>query len=72
MGKKRVPIYIVYYCKALKKTGSPIVCITTKTGKEEHLKSLDLRGFNVKMAFNNAKGKPKNSGATTVLEVYVK
>jgi len=72
MGKKRVPIYIVYYCKALKKTGSPIVCITTRTGKEEHLRSLDLKGFDVRMSFNNATGNPKKSGATTVLEVFAK
>lgn len=57
-----------YYCKALKDTGKPIVIIK-KGKKSTNTNKLVMKNINIKMKFNNARGKAKKSGATTVLEI---
>lgn len=65
MSKK---IAEIYYCKSLKKTGKPIV-VKFDT-MEYNVKQIRFNDVDIKMKFNNARGKAKRSGATTVLEVY--
>lgn len=60
----------IHYCKALKKTGKPIIVKDMDSGKETNRKSIRLNNVNIVMRFENAKGKEKKRGATTVLEVY--
>lgn len=58
----------IYYCKALKKTGKPIVVVDDK-GKSTTTNLIEGYGH-YRVAFNNATGKAKASGATTILEVW--
>ena len=60
----------LWYCKARKREGNPITVIDLDTDKEKHTDSIILKNVNIRMRFNNAKGKAKKSGATTVLEVW--
>lgn len=64
------PDLIVYYCKALKKTGKPIIIRNISTGKERTTNSFSLKNVTIKMVFNNSTGSIKRRGATTVLEVF--
>ena len=60
----------LWYCKADKHTGKPIIVQDLKTGRTYNTNKIDLKNVNIRMAFNNSIGKAKSSGATTILEVY--
>lgn len=60
---------IIYYCKALKSTGKPIIVYDCDTGKERYTDKVQLTNCSINMNFKNSKGKAKRRGATTVLEV---
>lgn len=64
--------YKLYYCKSRKKTGDPIV-LEYENGERVFYNTFcrDYGRVKLSMKFNNAKGKAKKSGATTVLEVEV-
>ncbi len=68
----------LWYCKALKESGKPIMIRTFKNGKAEirntnkwQHKVYDKQGNEllIRMAFNNTTGKPKASGARSMLEI---
>ena len=60
---------IIYYCKACKGSGQPIM---VRVGKSViNTDSVKLDGVKASMKFNNSEGKVKASGATTVLEVPI-
>ena len=65
-----VVIYRLWYCKADKHTGKPIIIQDVKKGTIRKTNKVDLKNVNIRMAFNNSQGKAKSSGATTILEVY--
>lgn len=67
---KRTPDYNVWYCKANKKTGDPIIIKDMKTGKTGSSDFCIMRNVDIRMVFNNADSQAKRSGATTVLEIY--
>jgi len=65
----------VYYCKADKKTGKPVV-VTKPDGSSKNVKkwTLDLfdkegKPVRIEVEFNNSEKKARRSGATTVLKV---
>jgi hypothetical protein len=60
----------LWYCKAEKKNGKPIIVQDLENKKTYMTDHIDLKGVNIRMAFNNSSGKAKSSGATTILEVY--
>jgi len=60
----------LWYCKADKSTGKPIIVQDLVNGKTYNTNKIDLKNVNIRMAFNNSQGKAKSSGATTILEVY--
>jgi hypothetical protein len=60
----------IHYCKALKKTGKPIIVLDTDSGQEYNTDSIELKNVNIRVQFNNAKGKERKRGATTILEVF--
>lgn len=60
----------LWYCKADKKTGKPIIVQDLEKGVTYNTNKIDLKNVNIRMAFNNSVGKAKSSGATTILEVY--
>ena len=62
------PDFRMFYCKALKKTGKPIIVKDMATGKVTFRKSINMKNVNIKMNFMN--GKKNERGATTVLEVF--
>ena len=66
------PNHIVYYCMALKKTGKPIIVFDIDKKKSKNTNRVAFNNVNIRMVFNNATGKAKRSGATTILEVYKK
>jgi len=59
----------IHYCKSLKNTQKPIVVLDVATGKEITTDKVEGYGH-WRVVFNNATGKAKRSGATTVLEVW--
>ena len=59
----------IHYCKSLKKTGKPIIVIDRDTGKEINTDKIEGYGH-WKVEFNNASGKAKRNGATTMLVVW--
>ena len=59
----------LWYCKSRKKGGNPITEINLDTGEEKHVSSIRYTNVNIDMDFNNATGKAKGSGATTILNV---
>lgn len=63
-------IYRVWYCKADKASGKPIIIQDVQAGTTRNTDKIDLKNVNIRMAFNNSIGKAKSSGATTILEVY--
>lgn len=65
-----VVIYRLWYCKADKASGKPIIIQDVKKGTIRKTNKVDLKNVNIRMAFNNSQGKAKSSGATTILEVY--
>jgi len=60
----------LYYCKALKHTGKPIVVYDCETGKEKTTDKVEYTNCHMKMEFNNSTGSIKRRGATTILEVW--
>lgn len=60
----------IHYCKSLKKTGKPIIVLDTDTNKEYNTDLIEMRNVNIRVAFNNSKGKESRRGATTILEVF--
>lgn len=76
---KTAKLIETYYCKSLKDTGEPLVSTYywrdgTKDIVNGH-KSLHVKGENIdriEIVYNNATGKAKRSGASTVLKVYLK
>lgn len=74
MGQRKIskkPAFKVYYCKSLKSTGQPIVVQDMEKNSEYSTDKIEFKNVNVKMTFNNADGKAKNRGATTILEIYL-
>lgn len=59
----------LWYCKSRKKEGNPITEINLDTKEEKHVSSIRYTNVNIDMDFNNATGKAKGSGATTILNV---
>ena len=59
----------LWYCKSRKKGGNPITEINLDTKEEKHVSSIRYTNVNIDMDFNNATGKAKGSGATTILNV---
>jgi len=60
----------LWYCKADKKTGKPIIVQDLEKEITYNTDNIDLKNVNIRMSFNNAVSKAKASGATTILEVY--
>jgi len=60
----------LWYCKADKKTGKPIIVQDLEKGITYNTDKIDMQNVNIRMSFNNAVSKAKASGATTILEVY--
>lgn len=63
-------IYRLWYCKADKASGKPIIIQDVQAGTTRNTNKVDLKNVNIRMQFNNSIGKAKSSGATTILEVY--
>jgi len=63
-------IYRLWYCKADKASGKPIIIQDVQAGTTRNTNKIDLKNVNIRMQFNNSIGKAKSSGATTILEVY--
>ena len=59
----------IYYCKALKRTGKPIVVTDKKTGRSRHTNRVRMCNVNIEIMFNNSTGRARKRGATTVLRV---
>ena len=66
---KRVK-FRLWYCKADKSSGKPIIIQDVEAGTTRNTNKVDLKNVNIRMEFNNSMGKAKSSGATTILEVY--
>ncbi len=62
--------YRLWYCKADKASGKPIIIQDVEAGTTRKTNKIDLKNVNIRMQFNNSIGKAKSSGATTILEVY--
>jgi len=62
--------YRLWYCKADKASGKPIIIQDLAKGTTTNTNKIDMKNVNIRMAFNNSQGKAKSSGATTILEVY--
>jgi len=60
----------LWYCKADKHTGKPIIVQDVEKGTIRKTNKVNLKNVNIRMSFNNAVSKAKASGATTILEVY--
>ena len=60
----------LWYCKADKHTGKPIIVQDLIKGTIRKTNKVNLKNVNIRMQFNNAVSKAKASGATTILEVY--
>lgn len=64
-----MPIMRIHYCKALKKTGKPIIVYNVITGKQ--ITTANIEGFgHWRVKYGNAEGAEKRRGATTILEVW--
>ncbi len=59
----------IHYCKSLLKTEKPIIVLDEETGKEINTGKIEGYGH-WKVEYNNAKGKERRRGATTILEVW--
>jgi len=60
----------IWYCKADKKSGKPIIVQDLENGVTYNTNEIKLDNVNIRMKFNNAVSKAKQSGATTILEVF--
>ena len=66
---KFTPDIRLWYCKADKQSGKPIIVQNLNTNKITKTNKIQYDNVNVRMAFNNSTGKAKGSGATTILEI---
>jgi len=73
-----IPLVDLWYCKARKAQGDPITVRVWENGKAKvsttnnwELDVYDLTGnkLKIRVKFNNATGKAKASGATSMLEI---
>jgi len=73
-----IPFLDLWYCKSLKHTGKPIMVREFKNGKASItntnkwsmiLYDKDGKKVELNLEFNNTTGKPKASGATSMLEI---
>ena len=64
------PIVRLWYCKADKKSGKPIIVQDLEKGTTYNTNKIEYKNVTVRMSFNNAVSKAKASGATTILEIY--
>ena len=64
------PVMKLWYCKALKSSGKPIVVQDMETKQTYTTDHISLDNVNIRMKFNNSVGKAKASGATTILEIW--
>lgn len=79
MGKEHNNLPVVEtmnYCRFFKDTGKPLIVCDYKTGQIKTVKKWKIDVYDkdgnpirIQCEFNNAKGKAKASGATSVLEV---
>lgn len=75
MGVRRlIPKYYIWYCKCRKSQGTPIAVYNPETKKIRWCSKLPSyiakKPVRIEMAFNNSIPIAKQSGATTILEVY--
>lgn len=63
-------LFRLWYCKADKASGKPIIIQDLEKGTTENTNKIDMKNVNIRMEFNNSQGKAKSSGATTILEIY--
>ena len=59
----------LWYCKADKKTGKPIMVQNLNNNTITKTDKIEYNNVNIKMSFNNAVSKAKASGATTIMEI---
>ena len=59
----------IHYCKSLLKTKKPIIVLDKETGNEINTNLIEGYGH-WRVKFDNAQGKERRRGATTVLEVW--
>ena len=60
----------LWYCKADKKSGKPIIVQDVEKGTMRNTNKITYRNVTIRMEFNNSRGKAKSSGATTILEIW--
>jgi len=60
----------LWYCKADKHTGKPIIVQDLEKGITYNTDKIELKNVNIRMSFNNATSIAKRSGATTILEIF--
>lgn len=60
----------LWYCKTDKHTGKPIIVKDLEKGITYNTDHIELNNVNIRMSFNNATSSAKQSGSTTLLEVY--
>lgn len=59
----------IFYCKSLKKTNKPIIVRDMDNNTEYTTDEVVMKNVDIRMVFNNAQGREKRSGASTILEV---
>ena len=59
----------LWYCKADKHTGKPIIVQDLKKGITYNTDNIKFNNVNIRMNFNNANKEAKRKGATTILEI---
>jgi hypothetical protein len=69
MPKLRPADVRLHYCKSQKSSGKPIM--VTELGKEEYqTDNFIMKNVNVRVKFMSARGKEKQRGATSILEIW--
>ena len=66
----KLPSIRLWYCKADKKSGKPIIVQDVEKGTIKNTNKIVYKNVTVRMVFNNSTGKAKASGATTILEIW--
>ena len=64
------PSIRLWYCKADKHTGKPIIVQDLDSGKTYNTDKIEFKNVTIRMSFNNAVSQAKQSGATTILEIF--
>ena len=59
----------IHYCKSLLKTQKPIIVLDVESNKETNTDLVEGYGY-WRVKYQNAKGKERRRGATTILEVW--